>query len=133
MQFLYMNDCNSAGDVAQSVRHFIETQDKKRDYYAFAEALIFGVIEHKDEIDETINKNTQNWTFERIAKVELAILRLAIFELQHRLDIPPIVIINEAIDLGKEFAEPDSRRFINGVLDRLKANLNRPDRTPVTE
>ena len=67
---------------------------------------------------------------DRIARVDLAILRLAVFELLFRPDIPPIVSINEAIDLAKTFSSGESRRFINGVLDSVKGRLNRPLRTP---
>jgi N utilization substance protein B len=58
--------------------------------------------------------------------MDLSILRLAIFELQKRLDIPPIVSINEAIELSKEFSGPDSKRFINGILDKMKSTIQRP-------
>jgi N utilization substance protein B len=59
----------------------------------------------------------------------LAILRLAIFELLFREDIPPVVSINEAIDLAKEFSSAEARRFVNGVLDNAKGSLKRPLRT----
>ena len=129
MQFLYMHAINPAEDVKDSVRRFLEEREEPREYYAFAEELIFGVLEHQTEIDETIKKYAQNWNFSRIAKIDLAVLRLALYELLHRTDIPPIVSINEAIDLGKEFSEPDSKRFINGILDRFKDELKRPIRT----
>ena len=58
--------------------------------------------------------------------MDLAILRLAIYELLFRSDIPPIVSINEAIDLSKVFSNADSKRFINGILDKIKNKINRP-------
>ena len=61
--------------------------------------------------------------------MDLAILRLAVFELLFRTDIPPVVSINEAIDLAKEFSSGESRRFINGVLDKVKSTLTRPLRS----
>ena len=69
-----------------------------------------------------------NWDFNRIAKMDLAILRISMFEMIHRKDIPPVVSINEAIDLSKEYSNADSKRFINGVLDRLKGSLGRDSR-----
>jgi len=63
----------------------------------------------------------------------LAILRLAIYELNYRLDIPPIVTINEAIDLTKIYSEPEARRFVNGILDRFKETLQRPLRSAATQ
>ncbi|WOO42653.1 transcription antitermination factor NusB [Rubellicoccus peritrichatus] len=129
MQFLYMIEMNPSNDHKASVMTFFTNQDHPREYYAFAEELVWGALEGLDDVDETIRKHAKNWTFDRIAKVDLAILRLAIHELLHRRDIPPIVSINEAIDLSKEFSGPDSRRFVNGILDRLKENLDRPLRS----
>ena len=87
--------------------------------------------EHLAEIDEKISRYAVNWTIDRIAKVDLAILRLAIFELEYRPDIPPIVSINEAVDLAKTFSSAESKRFVNGILDKVKTTLTRPFRTAV--
>ncbi len=62
----------------------------------------------------------------RISPVDRAVLRLAIFEMLFREDIPPVVSINEAIELAKTFGGPDSGRFVNGILDRVKDDLSRP-------
>ena len=90
--------------------------------------LIQGVILNEQPIDAQIKALAQNWDFERIAKIDLAILRLAIFEMVYRKDIPPVVSINEAIDLSKQFSNIDAKRFINGILDRLKDQLGRDAR-----
>ena len=96
--------------------------------YAYAEEIVQGVILNQQEIDGHIRSLAQNWDFERIAKIDLAILRLAIFEMLRRQDVPPVVSINEAIDLSKQFSNADSKRFINGILDRLKSQLGRDAR-----
>ena len=108
-----------------------EHQEEERAYYAFAEELSIGTIEHIEEIDKHIKEHANNWSFDRIAKVDLAILRLAIYELLFRTDIPPIVSINEAIDLSKVFSTPDSKRFVNGILDKMKGKITRPLRKAV--
>ena len=126
IQFLYQWELNKPEELADAVCAFLEGREKPRDYYSFAEELIYGAIENMLEIDEQIQAHASNWKFERIAKVDLAILRLAIHELLHRTDIPPIVSINEAIDLSKVFSNPDSKRFINGILDKMKDQINRP-------
>jgi len=126
VQFLYQWELNRPDELLDALRVFIEDLDHDRDYYVFAEELIHGVIEHIDAVDAEIVAHAKNWKFERIAKVDLAILRLAIYELLFRKDIPPIVSINEAIDLGKVFSNPDSKRFINGILDQMKNKINRP-------
>jgi N utilization substance protein B len=128
LQYLYAWSLNTPADLAEDLRVFFEGLDKPRDQYAFGEELIHGTIEHVAEIDARIRALTQNWEFDRIAKIDLAILRLAIFEMLYRRDIPPVVSINEAIDLSKEFSNADAKRFINGILDRLKGDLGRDAR-----
>ncbi|HTB62611.1 MAG TPA: transcription antitermination factor NusB [Opitutales bacterium] len=129
MQFLYMWDVNTGDDRAGALLSFFSTQEHPREHYAFAEELIQGTLDNQAAIDELIKTNAHNWAFNRIARVDLAILRLGIYELLHRRDIPPVVTINEAIELGKSFSNPDSRRFLNGILDKVKDSLDRPART----
>lgn len=97
----------------------------------FGDPLIRGVLEHLAEIDRIIVEQTSNWDIGRIAKVDRNVLRLAIYEMLHREDIPPVVSINEAIDIAKKFSTENSGRFVNGILDKIKSGLMRPARTPV--
>lgn len=129
MQFLYQWSLNLSDDLPGELRLFFKGQEHPRDYYAFAEELIHGTVAHLDEVDAIIRSYLQNWDFERIAHIDLAILRLAIYEMLKRRDIPPIVSINEAIDLSKTFSIPDAKRFINGILDQYKLTLDRPLRS----
>jgi N utilization substance protein B len=129
MQFLYMWDINPSEDRPGVLLSFFSAQEHPREYYSFAEELINGALDNQAKIDEFIKSNAHNWAFNRIARVDLAILRVAIYELLHRRDIPPVVTINEAIELGKTYSNPDSRRFLNGILDKLKDSLDRPART----
>ncbi len=126
LQFLYACSLNPPDDLPGQLNLFFSGKDKDREYFAFAEELIHGVLENLDDVDSEIRNYAENWDFERIAKMDLSILRLAIFELLKRLDIPPIVSINEAIDLSKQFSGPDSKRFINGILDKMKGQIQRP-------
>lgn len=129
VQFLYQWELNKPEQLQFAIRVFMESQEQDRDYYAFAEELITGVLENIEKVDEEIKGHADNWSFERIAKVDLSVLRLAIYELLHRRDIPPIVSINEAIELGKIYSNPDSKRFINGILDQMKNKIDRPLRS----
>ena len=133
LQYLYAWSLNTPAVLSEDLRVFFEGKDQARDVYAFGEELIHGTIEHVAEIDAKIKSLAQNWEFERIAKIDLAVLRLAIFEMLYRKDIPPVVSINEAIDLSKQFSNADAKRFINGILDRLKGDLGRDARKPTTE
>jgi len=133
LQFLYAWSMNPPTNLADDLRVFFEGLEKPRDTYAFAEELIHGTIDKQAEIDGYIRSLAHNWEFDRIARIDLAILRLAIFEMLHRKDIPPVVSINEAIDLSKNFSTADSKRFINGILDRMKDKLGRDSRKSATE
>ncbi len=129
MQYLYAWSINRPDDLEEDLRVFYEGLEENRDYYAFADELIYGVIEHHEAINAKIKSMASNWDFDRIAKIDLAILRMAIFELLFRKDIPPVVTINEAIDLSKAYSSAESKRFVNGILDRLKDQLGRPSRS----
>ncbi len=129
MQYLYLWEVNKPEVLADGICQFFSQLDQARDYYAFGEELVHGVLSQLTVVDAEIREHTRNWRFERIAKVDLAILRLAIYELLFRTDIPPVVSINEAIDLSKLFSSPDSKRFVNGILDQMKNKITRPLRT----
>lgn len=133
IQYLYLWEMNRPTDLGESLRLFFEGKDLPRDHYSFAEELIHGTLENIESVDARIRGLAQNWDFKRIAKIDLSILRLAFYEILFRLDIPPIVSINEAIDLSKEFSSFEAKRFINGVLDKLKDQIDRPLRRAVTE
>jgi transcription antitermination protein NusB len=94
----------------------------------FADPLIRGAIEHRAEADEPIKTHAKNWDLHRIAAVDRNILRLALYEMLHRDDIPPVVSINEAVDIAKKFSTQDSGKFVNGILDKVKSELMRPAR-----
>lgn len=128
LQFLYAWSINAPKNLTDDLRVFFENCEHPRDHYSFGEELIHGVIERSEEIDTRIKTLAHNWEFDRIAKIDLAILRLAMFEMIYRKDIPPVVSINEAIDLSKQFSNADAKRFINGILDRLKDQLGRDAR-----
>ena len=89
----------------------------------FAQQILMGVLEHYNHIDELIEKFSEHWRLDRISIIDRNILRMAIFELLFREDIPPKVTLNEAIDLGKRFGSEDSSAFINGILDRIQKEV----------
>jgi transcription antitermination protein NusB len=133
VRYLFSWSLNQPVSQAEDLTFFFQKVEEEshlaREHYAFGEELIHGVIAHKDEVDERIRGLARNWDFERIAKMDLAILRVAIFEMLFRKDIPPVVSINEAIEISKQFSSEDSKRFINGILDKLKEQISRPSRT----
>jgi N utilization substance protein B len=128
LQYLYAWSLNEPKHLSEDLVTFFENLEQPRPHYAYAEELIQGFILNQTDIDATIKTLAQNWEFERIAKIDLAILRLAIYEMKHRKDIPPVVSINEAIDLSKQFSNLDAKRFINGILDRYQGQIGRDAR-----
>ena len=95
----------------------------------FAAFLVQGTCEHKEELDKLIASCSDNWSLGRMSKVDISILRLAVFEFLYCDDIPPKVSLNEAVDLGKTFGSENSGSFINGILDALNLKLNKKNAT----
>ncbi len=90
---------------------------------AFSRLLIAGTIERIEEIDSHIKKNLEHWTFDRLRKVDLAILRVGCYSLLYQKDIPSGISIDEAIEIAKEYGSDESYRFVNGVLDAIKRSV----------
>jgi N utilization substance protein B len=152
LQFLFQYDLNPPTDLDAALEQFWQSQrgaaiaeDKgianwgepvelppptteEAAVRLFADPLIRGTLEHRDAADEVIKKHAKNWELHRIAAVDRNILRLAIYEMLHRDDIPPVVSINEAVDIAKKFSTQDSGKFVNGILDKVKGELMRPAR-----
>lgn len=96
----------------------------KDDDENYIQSVLSGVFEHLDELDEQIEKYLVNWTLERLARVDLAILRLAAYEILYRDDIPESVSVNEAVELARTFSTDEAGGFINGVLGSLLRGKN---------
>jgi N utilization substance protein B len=91
----------------------------------FADGLVVGVARQLAVIDKAIQKSTQHWKLERMARVDRNILRVAAFELLFSADVPARVVLNEAIDIAKKFGTTESGAFVNGILDRLAQDVRR--------
>ena len=98
------------------LEQFAEEETVTENDLAFILGEIEGTIEHLDEIDAKIEENLVGWKLNRLSKVDLSILRLAVYEILFAKDIPENVSINEAVELGKNYSEETSGSFINGVL-----------------
>ncbi len=118
LQVLYQMDLNRM-PPDQAVDAVCASFDVPQEPRSFARLLVEGVSVHREEIDRRIEDASENWRLDRMAPVDRNILRIALYEMFYRDDIPPRVSINEAIELAKRFGTQDSRAFINGVLDKL--------------
>jgi N utilization substance protein B len=119
LQIIYQHDIGSR-TLDDILRSFWESQGlPPAEVRAFAEDLAAGVRDHLEEIDALTGEYSSHWDLERMAAVDRNILRLAVYELIYRDDIPPKVTINEFVEIAKKFSTEDSGAFVNGVLDRI--------------
>lgn len=86
---------------------------------AYAHRIFLATIDHAEEIDRTIRELSAKWDFSRIGAIEKNLLRLAIAELRYCLETPAKVVINEAVELARDYAGEESHAFVNGILDRV--------------
>lgn len=114
----------ASGMTREELLAFPWLEESKRDQLeedlaVFSRLMIAGTLECLDEIDAAIKRHLAHWPFERLKKVDLAILRVGAYSLLHQNDIPARITIDEAIEIAKEFGTDDSFKFINGVLDGI--------------
>ena len=127
-RFLFQWEMNPSDDLNRDLDEFLSKLEKEDDFFSYAVELIAGVIEKKDILDSIIRELVTNWDFSRVAKADLALLRLSLYEIKYRLDVPPVVAIDEALEIGKEFSSENSGKFLNGVLDKARKQIARPAR-----
>jgi len=89
----------------------------------YPKLLISGTIEHITEVDEQIRSHLTNWDFDRLNKADLAILRISVYSLLFQRDLHPSIVIDEAVDISKEFSSDESYRFVNAILDHVRKDL----------
>jgi len=114
-----------SGNAVADIEHeFLTEQDTKGADLGYFRELLVGVVSQSSNLDARLKPNLARLV-EEVDQLELAILRLAAFELLHRDDVPYKVVINEAIELAKAFGAEESHKFVNGVLDKLAISLRR--------
>ncbi len=112
-QVLFSLD-NEDFDVDSTIEHILEEEPNE-----FVRTLIYGVVREKKSIDKKITEHLENWTLDRLAYVEKALLRMAVFEMFSDLDTPKGVVINEVIEIAHIYGDEKSGQFINGVLAKI--------------
>ncbi|CAG9609305.1 transcription antitermination factor NusB [Pseudoneobacillus rhizosphaerae] len=120
LQALFQIDMSDI-NPKEAIEHALE--DVPSDPYL--EKLVFGVLEHQEEIDQLITAQLEKWSLERLANVDRSVLRIAIFEMKYCSDEVPVnVILDEAIEIAKLYGDDQSSRFINGVLANIKQHMS---------
>lgn len=122
LQVLFQLDI-AKNNPEDAVRLFWELNPADPEIVDFSNFLIYGTLEHLDEIDHLVIKYSKHWNINRMAVVDRNVLRYSIFELLYAKDVPLKVTINEAIEIAKIYGADDSGRFINGILDRISKEL----------
>jgi N utilization substance protein B len=106
--------------VAEVFGEFWRDQNVEDDVRGFAERLVHGVLEHRVFLDGVLTVSAEHWRIDRMAVVDRNVLRMGVYELVCEEDTPPIVVIDEAIEVAKKFGSVESGSFINGVLDDVR-------------
>ena len=132
MQILFEYEVNPR-DLPEVFRDFWSDKSSDKAGTAFTEELVRGTVEHLAQVDEVIRQHARNWDLPRIGRVDRNVMRIALYEMLFRKDIPPVVSINEAVEIAKQFGDSGSGKFVNGILDRVKEGLDRPAREAAGE
>ena len=132
LKFLYQYDVyieqnKELNNFDEQLEGFFITQDVINDIEIkdFFIVLAKGVCDNRDSIDEIISKYSDNWKVSRISRIDINILRIAIYEMLNLSNIPPPVTINEAVDIAKKYGNNESGSFINGIVDRVRIALEK--------
>ena len=128
VQFLFQNEFNPI-PLDKALSYFWDENKIIEKEKTFAEKLINGVLDKKDELDKILSNYTNNWKTERLGSVDLIVMRIALFEILYCDDVPPIVAINEAVHFANDLSSFQSGKFVNGVLDSILHELDYPQKT----
>ena len=122
LQTLYQLDITNDGAEA-SLAAFAESFESAPGAEEFTLMLVHGVVRRRAEIDEIVSAAIENWRFERLSRVDLNVLRIAVYELTTPPVLPPEIAINEAVEIARRFGTAESAAFVNGVLDQVATRL----------
>ena len=125
LQLMYQLDLRG-DEILDEVNAALAPEAGDPEMLDFARELVHGCREKRAEIDRQIEEVAKNWQLKRMAAIDRNILRLATYELLYREDIPPLVTINEAIDIAKKFSTKNSGPFVNGILDNIRLRAAPP-------
>ncbi len=114
----------SPATIQAFLRHFEAAEQAT----AFAQSLLLGVLERREEIDRLIGEASQHWRVERLSKIDLNVLRMATYELMATPEVPVNVVLDEAIEIARRFGSGESAVFVNGVLDAIAERLGAKQR-----
>ena len=119
-KMLFRAEFYEKGELSEQLSMFFEELDKKAEKdTSYIQSKFNDIMEHLSEIDQSINQIAKGWKTSRMGKVDLTLIRLAVYEIKYEEDIPTGVAINEAVELAKNYGTDDSASFVNGILAKL--------------
>ena len=130
-QALYGHEFLECASVEQLKAAFLavprqdEALEQDGEPSGFAWELVYGVWQHRDELDAVIERFARNWRLDRVGRVELNLLRLGVYEMLYRADVPAKVSMNEALELDKQYGDSRSHTFVNGILDAVSKAVDK--------
>jgi len=116
MQAIYQSELSKTS-IDEALTNLFGEEELAEETREFTKRLAEGVLGKKEDLDRKIKEFSKNWEIGRISMINKAILMLALYELQYEKDTPKAVVINEALELAKRYSDPESAKFINGILD----------------
>ena len=122
IQVLFHMEYNP-GDPGESFERVCESFGPPKEIRPHSREVVVGVWENRTDLDRLISGSSKNWRVERMSRVDINILRIAIYEVLYMKDVPPKVSIDEAVELGKRYGTEESGAFINGILDHIYNQL----------
>lgn len=130
IQILFQLDIRKEKPTVTVFKRFWEEHDVDDEVREFTEEIVKGASKHIAKIDKQIHACAKNWSLDRMATVDRNVLRMAVYEILYRMDIPANVTINEAIEIAKRFGTDDSGAFVNGILDSVARSARKLDEHP---
>ena len=131
LKFLYQFELNG-GNLDEQMKLFLERNSSQEDVEIFMKNLVGSLLDKVKEIDEIIQKFSDNWVLDRMTVIDRNILRMGTCELLFNFSTPPKVAINEAVDIAKKYGNEDSPEFINGILDKIYKEIGQKGPLPFT-
>lgn len=125
-KLIYSLEIQKKEDLEEAIELYIESNEiTEKNAIEYIKDAVFGIEKNKEEIVSSIEKNLKkDWKIDRISKIDLSILKLAIYEIKHT-EVPYKVVINEAVELAKKYGEDTSKKFVNGVLASIVKEENK--------
>ncbi|MGD2245764.1 MAG: transcription antitermination factor NusB [Candidatus Aminicenantes bacterium] len=129
IQILFQLEFNE-GTLEEILNQYWKSKKAEKEVREYSSWLVKNILKHKDDLDRIIQSKSEHWRLSRMAVIDRNILRMAVFELIHKENLAPAIVINEAIEVAKKYSSVQSANFINGILDAVNKAYEREKNLP---